>query len=237
MIYITGDTHGELERLLYIQREKFNSPKDEVVVAGDFGVLWDTSPPTSWPRGLTKPVLFVDGNHENFELLNSLPQVFRYGNTVGALIVNGVEVAYHLQRGRVYRIDSRKVFTYGGASSVDKKYRIPGISWWPEEVPTQEEFERGLQSIVDLKEKRVDFVISHAAPRQALGIVQEGLEKEFGSGRYTTTMLEEIHKSPVTFALTEFCTMVDFQKWFFGHYHFNHHNERFYGLYEQVEGA
>lgn len=39
----------------------------------------------------------------------------------------------HLMSGHIFQIGKLKVFTMGGATSVDKDHRIPGVIWWEEE--------------------------------------------------------------------------------------------------------
>ena len=79
-IYITGDTHGDFQRFgsKYFPQQKEMSRGDYVVIAGDFGGLWDGSQKDQyWLDWLNKKpftTLFVDGNHENFDLLNTLPE-------------------------------------------------------------------------------------------------------------------------------------------------------------------
>lgn len=79
-IYITGDSHGDFQRFgsKYFPQQKEMSWEDYVVIAGDFGGLWDGSQKDQyWLDWLNKKpftTLFVDGNHENFDLLNTLPE-------------------------------------------------------------------------------------------------------------------------------------------------------------------
>ena len=42
MVYLTGDTHGELERFKH-GRLRWLGKRDIVVVLGDFGFVWDGS--------------------------------------------------------------------------------------------------------------------------------------------------------------------------------------------------
>ena len=77
MIYITGDIHGGLERIWNIQHKYKLTKDDYIIVCGDFGVIWQK---TEVRRQLTKlrrcteaTILFVDGNHENFDLLEEYP--------------------------------------------------------------------------------------------------------------------------------------------------------------------
>lgn len=53
----------------------------------------------------------------------------------------------HLMRGYVYDICRKKFRAFGGGLSIDKMYRTEGISWWNREMPSSEEYERGIRTI------------------------------------------------------------------------------------------
>ena len=78
MIYITGDTHGGFQRFgsKYFPQQTQMGRNDYMIICGDFGGLWDGGQKDQhWLDWLAeKPftTLFVDGNHENFDLLNAL---------------------------------------------------------------------------------------------------------------------------------------------------------------------
>ena len=73
MIYITGDTHGEFSRFKDSTTRKIKKG-DTLIVCGDFGFIWDGS--REEDRILKKlskkkyNICFVDGTHENFEMLS-----------------------------------------------------------------------------------------------------------------------------------------------------------------------
>ena len=74
MVYITGDLHGDISRL-----EKMNLKKyDTLIVCGDFGFIWDDSElEKKYIKKISKlpyMILFVDGTHENFDLLKKYPE-------------------------------------------------------------------------------------------------------------------------------------------------------------------
>ena len=91
---------------------------DYVIVTGDFGI-WDKSKEQKyWLEWLSKKtftVLFVDGNHENFDLLNSYPVKTWNGGKVHVIKDN----ILHLMRGQVFQIEGHSFFTFGGARSHD----------------------------------------------------------------------------------------------------------------------
>ena len=78
MIFVTGDTHRS--DLLSLEVFCDNHPEltkdDYVIIAGDFGGVWakDTLERDLKPfSDLPVTVLFVDGNHEKFDLIDSYP--------------------------------------------------------------------------------------------------------------------------------------------------------------------
>ena len=98
MIYITGDKHGELKSLNLIPSTK----GDKIVIAGDFGVIWNKS---DWAERNEKTqielaknknceILFVDGNHENFTRINKLAQIDKFGGRVGVYTDNIFHLKY-----------------------------------------------------------------------------------------------------------------------------------------------
>ena len=79
-IYITGDIHGYPIRLT---DENLNDrgvaliKDDKLIICGDFGLPWYNDEEDlqclEWLSQKSFEILFVDGNHENFDLLNAFP--------------------------------------------------------------------------------------------------------------------------------------------------------------------
>ena len=177
-IYITGDTHGDFQRFgsKYFPQQKEMSRGDYVVIAGDFGGLWDGSQKDQyWLDWLNKKpftTLFVDGNHENFDLLNTLPEKEWNGGRVHVVR----EHVLHLMRGQVFDFGGLAWFTMGGAASHDiqdgildpaapdferqywlmrrmrSMFRVKGVSWWEEEMPSLEEYRASHKANIACKE-------------------------------------------------------------------------------------
>ena len=55
-------------------------------------------------------------------------------------------------------INGINVLFIGGASSIDKHYRVPGIEWWPQELITTRDIDKALTA------QNVDVVVSHESP-------------------------------------------------------------------------
>lgn len=55
----------------------------------------------------------------------------------------------------------------GGATSVDKEYRIPYSSWWPQELPDERNFEEA-RAKLDSVGWKVDYAITHTCSTRML---------------------------------------------------------------------
>ena len=80
MIFITGDTHGyfDVQKIFSFYqnfKDKKLTKEDYLIIAGDFGFIWDERYRTDIEKlgEFDITFLFVDGNHENFDVINSFP--------------------------------------------------------------------------------------------------------------------------------------------------------------------
>lgn len=206
MIYVTGDIHGGFDIHKLSSKELRSAglrikKDDYVIVCGDFGLVWDNKPEErNWRKWLDeKPwtTLFVDGNHENFELLNTYPVEEWHGGRIHRIS----EKIVHLMRGNVFSLEGASFFTFGGAASHDKEWRLPGLSWWPEELPSDEELRQANDALTQCN-NQVDYIISHCAP----SLIQGRLNPTYKTDRLTE-YFEYVRET------------VKFKRWYFGHYH------------------
>ena len=168
MLYITGDTHGDLTRFVKFRRKLFKKKGDVCIVCGDFGFVWDNSPIEK--KNLQKLemlnccILFVEGTHDNIGLLHSFPEDTVFKGKARKLAKN----VWWLQRGEIYEIEDKKVFVLGGGHSADADERITGMTWWEEELPTGEELEYAQENLKKNGNK-VDYIITHQRPSIEIG--------------------------------------------------------------------
>jgi hypothetical protein len=216
MIFVTGDTHGkDFDRFLpHNFLEGYTLTKnDYVIILGDFGLLWNNNRTVDeqywidWLDNRPWTTLFVDGNHENFYLLNNLKDVDMFGSTVRE-VSNSI---FHLKRGEVYNINDKLFFTIGGALSIDTVGRHFHTSWWPEEQPSYSEFERGLSNL-ELYDNCVDYILSHNGPLNILLKYVKNKRNKYAS-------LESLYKDNVSQYLQDVCNKTIFKKMYFGHWH------------------
>lgn len=221
MIYITGDCHANFERFnksIFPEQEEMTKD-DFVIICGDFGGVWSKG----------------EESNEETMLLDWLEWKGGKVHKIRPSVI-------HLMRGQIFTIDEKKIFTFGGAKSHDisggilepddidfekkrkelnqgfKPYRINHISWWKQELPTEEEMEEGRRNLEAIGNK-VDFIVTHCCASSTEVLVGGGMYKS----DYLNGYFEELRQK------------VTFQKWFFGHYHGNKNvNAQEILIYEQI---
>ena len=167
MIFITGDTHGNIDndklRKFVLQHPNL-SKKDYVLIAGDFGGVWSEQTlqqDLAFYKALPCTVLFVDGNHENHDLLNRFPVTRWKRGKVHRISSNII----HLMRGQVFELPGESgsiaIATLGGGDSRDKEFRREGKSWWAAERITDADVEEFIRS-VKAYPGRIDYCVTHA---------------------------------------------------------------------------
>ena len=90
MIYVTGDTHANIDiaklNTTRFPQQKELTKNDFVIICGDFGLCWDGSHREMWWQDwLTAKnftTLWIDGNHENFDMLYQFPLIDKFGGKV-----------------------------------------------------------------------------------------------------------------------------------------------------------
>ena len=186
LLHIFGDTHGPLE-INKINPKRFLgralTDNDAIVICGDFGfpflptdcISEDTLKDSgaehycikyarayrqniNWLKTFPCNILFIDGNHDNHEFWAKLPTESWNGGQVQRL--PDAPNVIHLMRGEYYTIDGLTVWCMGGAESIDKATRTQGVSWWPEEIPSQKEMWHGMDTLEE-HGYDVDVILTH----------------------------------------------------------------------------
>lgn len=201
MVYLTGDTHGELDRF---QRGELRwlGKRDVVIVLGDFGFVWDGSreeqKKLDWLRKRPYTLIFLDGTHENYDLLGRYPTIEMFGGKVQDLGGN----IYHVCRGSVLELEGKSYLCFGGGESPDREEREYGVNWWPQEMPSDEEYAFCEQNL-EARNWQVDYVLTHDAPSRFLDF----------------TVLASGESNRLHLFLDKLLLKMQYEKWFFGCYH------------------
>lgn len=197
MIYLISDLHGEENFKGFNDYLEKATKDDLLIILGDVGLNFDNSEKTKkfteYFLSAPKSVAILDGNHDNFEYLNSFPFEKWKGGVVSRLTKNIV----HLKRGNIYEIQGKRFFVFGGCKS-SPKWKDAGL-WHDGEEPSKEELTLAYENLKKANYK-VDYVLTHkyeqTPPR---GTVSKDLQK-------LTLFIEE---------------NVKYKRWYAGHWHKN----------------
>jgi len=249
MIWITGDTHADFSRLnrpLPMPKRYRPNRQDYLIICGDFGGIWSDSPvQASALNRLTRlpfTILFLDGSHENYDMLKQFPVRDWNGGRIQVIRKN----VLHLLRGQVFTLEGKTFFTMGGAAchdiqagvldpadrafdamyrelrSQDKFFRIKHYTWWEQEMPSEAEMEEGLRTLM-AHDNRVDYILTHCAPTS----LQRQIAAVLGNDTYPVNALTEY--------LQRIFDQCSYSHWFCGHYHLPMDlSPTFHVLYESI---
>lgn len=145
---ILGDIHGHWNEAdeVISDASKKHPGISHIIQCGDLADGWDSKRRESrWnPKTTSLPIHWCCGNHENHDKLDA-------GDLNPRL--------NYQPRGSVIELDGRTAMFFGGAHSVDRVYRMPHVSWWPQEDITQEQLDAALAY-----EGEVEIMITHDRP-------------------------------------------------------------------------
>lgn len=175
---------------------------DTLIVCGDFGFIWEGGEKEEKVlKKLGKKkynILFVDGTHENFDLLNKYPVSEWNGGKVRNICGN----LYYLTRGQIFTIENKTFFTFGGGESSEKQFRIDAGTWWDCELPNLDEMKEAVENLNHAGMK-ADYIITHEPPPRLLYDSMTAKESTNQLGAFFQQIIRQ----------------VQFDKWFFGAIH------------------
>lgn len=219
MIYLVSDIHGHL-RLDWLKAQLNKIilvESDYLIILGDAGIIWsktDYQEVRAYYDGLPCKTLFLDGNHENFDLICEYPIKEFCGGQVHQIS----EKLFHLMRGEIYCIAGKMFFVFGGGFSVKKLTNSSPVYVWEQEMPTEKEYKNGIGNLCRVQ-FNVDYVLTHVAPTrfaEKIGVKLVPQEKELND--YLQDISERLH----------------YKKWYFGHYHKDVSSNFFVCIFEKV---
>lgn len=156
-VVMAGDWHGDTGHARSVIEWAKRQGADGIVHLGDFGV-WPGQSGQRYLQQVQAPLnaaglwlAFIDGNHDDHWQLrdrdNGLPGPVQMRWNI-----------WHLKRGLRWAWHGRTWLALGGATSLDRPSRRPGVSWWPEEEITAG------QVIAVAQGGPVDVMLTHDCP-------------------------------------------------------------------------
>lgn len=228
MVYITGDIHGEVQRVSQMIERYGITPKDIIVILGDVGMNYygNKKGDRSRKKKLDKlcvPILCIHGNHEmRPESLITYREDRWHGGTV--YVEEEFPNLLFAKDGEVYDLEGTKAIAIGGAYSVDKWYRLlRDLHWFPDEQPSDEIKERVINKLTELN-WQVDAVLTHTCPQSYAPIEAflSGIDQSTVDNS-TELWLDSIEKR------------LYYNAWYCGHWHIEKRIDKMHFLFESVE--
>jgi predicted phosphodiesterase len=159
---VAGDWHANMGWATHATSYAGHEKAQVLLHVGDFGYKFNTNYLNALQNEAQQQnliIMFVDGNHEDFDWLNAQP-----------IDEDGVrrlrERVWHLPRGFRWEWLGTSFLALGGAHSVDRQWRNAGSEWWPQERITFGEAYSICQA------GHADVMITHDCPN---GVVVPGL--------------------------------------------------------------
>lgn len=170
-ILVCGDWHGDFRAAQAAARQARRVSCELIVQCGDFG-FWPHQHPEyvtqvnsamkKNSRGAPLYLVWVDGNHENFDMLYAT----EWPRTPKGFWKLADHV-YYAPRGLRWTWGHTKFIALGGGYSMDKQWRLSegpvGQYWWPQETITIKQ----VYDILNDGQGEVDVMFAHDMPEGA----------------------------------------------------------------------
>ena len=227
MVYLTGDIHGDPERVVQFCLSMKPRRTDTIILLGDVAANYTGGHRDEWVKQtfekLKINILCIHGNHE---MRPSTIESYKLKEWCGGMVWHEESYPHLLfaKDGEIYTIEGKSYLAIGGAYSVDKSYRLErNYGWWADEQPS-EEIKHFVESQID-KVKRVDYVLSHTCPfkyepREAfLNFIDQSTVDDS-----TERWLDKIEET------------LEYKLWFCGHWHIDKRIDKMHFLFKSFEG-
>ena len=226
MIYITGDTHGDFQRIDDFCRRMVTSKDDIMIILGDAGVNFSGGEKDrlkkEWISALPITVFCIHGNHEmRPATIPSYKTTTWHGGTVW------VEEEYSnilfAKDGEVFDFDGKKCIVIGGAYSVDKPWRLMyGYPWFADEQPS-DEIKAEVEAKLAELDWKIDIVLSHTLPFEymPMDLFIKGIDQSTVDNS-TEDWLSDIEAK------------LSYKWWYAGHYHTSRITEKVQIMFEDI---
>ncbi len=226
MIYITGDTHSNFERVKELCRRFKPTVDDTIIILGDAGInYYGEERDCKLKKTLSQLPITIFSIYGNHEMRPETITTYKEVQWNGGVVYREDKYPNLLfaKDGELYDFDGLKTLVIGGAYSVDKQYRIDhNMGWWADEQPSDEIKSRVEKVLADIGYK-IDVILSHTTP-----LKYEPKE----------VFLSFIDQSNVDKSTEEWLDIIEnkteYKKWYCGHYHTNKKIDKMIFLFKDI---
>lgn len=236
MLYLTGDTHGEnIERFSFKKNPSLRelTADDIVVVLGDTALMWPgaeriTRYDMRQLRSKPFTIIFLFGNHDNYDWAETLPEVDVFGGKMRQVVIDGevFENRYVVSDWTVADLSGYHCLLCGHAKSHDidhlydendkegilaakrrrEWFRVAHKSWWPQETL---DIDDAVIYVQEHEDEHFDAILTHDCPGYFCHIASPHGGSTF---RFAPTRQEDYFDS--------WREDLDYDIWVHGHMHY-----------------
>lgn len=211
MIYITGDTHRDFDRVERFCTEMNTIADDVLIILGDAGINYFGEPRDRYlKQRLAKLPITLFCVHGNHEMRPSTITTYHTAEWHGGQVYveDDFPTLLFAMDGEIYDLDGQRVVVIGGAFSVDWAYRVlRRWGWWADEQPS-DAIKTRVEERLAGADWKVDVVLSHTVPFKYVPV---------------ETFIAGIDQSSVDTGTEEWLDTIEgrltYRRWFAGHYH------------------
>ena len=226
MIFITGDTHSNFERVTQLCRRFKPTIDDTIIILGDAGInYYGEERDCKLKKALSQLPITIFSIHGNHEIRPETISTYKEFIWNDGIVYREDKYPNLLfaKEGEVYDIDGLKTLVIGGAYSVDKQYRIDhSMGWWADEQPSDEIKAKVEKTLAD-RGNKIDVILSHTTPLKYVP---------------TEVFLSFIDQSDVDNSTEEWLDKIEnttaYKKWYCGHYHTNKKIDKMIFLFKDI---
>lgn len=152
-VAVVGDIHGNFRWLDIVARavRKLAPDITTMLQLGDWAMAPDTTDEALDGTGIER-IYVTLGNHDRWDQVTPLLDAHP-----GAA-VRVSDITWLLARPARLSIGGRRVLSLGGAASVDRAWRVEGVSWWKDEEITREHVAEAIAG------GPADLLLTHESP-------------------------------------------------------------------------
>jgi len=247
-VYITGDLHGDFNRILTATLCENPLTKNDILIAlGDVGLILSTKPGIREKINIRKfdrtqyTFAFISGNHDNEDRLDKYPVSSWNGGRVHVIHRDrsGRPKIVHMLRGETYEINGSSFFAFGGSGYHEKNMMVldPSANDYNEKKQMAEE------NHLFYRTEGIDYWKRCMASEEEMKQGIRNLEIRNNKVDYILThcspssVQKTIYNGDNTWSdyqtdyLQKLKDTVEFKQWYFGHYHCD---EKYDGCFQSL---
>lgn len=244
MVYITGDIHGDFNRLLKINKFCIKhrlGKNDWIICLGDVGLnYYGKDNINEWrvktiAADIPANLFCIHGNHERRPSHKDGYKTKEISGDICGKVWHDPHYPnqYFAIDGEVYQIIADReilnCLVCGGAYSVDKYYRLEsGWHWFPDEQPS-EKIKKKVAEVV--RNQTIDVMLTHTCPTSYVptelfldGVDQSTVDNS--TERFFEDVLGRFRYNEIFGWNTPF--------WYFGHFHGNKYTDDYVMLFDDI---